>query len=181
MKNLKGELSRLTYAISSSDDVSRVAHRTAQVHAMFKEAIEYVYKANAHYVLEHVNAVYIKKEEGSGRKALYVYMDDVNFRSDVHSQQHFILLMIKNRFGEDIDVFKTYPSRMGMKERHPYAEHVEKTRGKGQVASSVPLTEKEMEEVEIQGSLIEDERVKKAFIRASKADKEWKKGEREFQ
>lgn len=181
MRNLKGELSRLTYAMTSSDDASRIAHRTAQVHAMFKEAIEHIYKANAHYVLEHVNAVYIKREEGSQRKALYVYMDDGNFRSDVHSQQHFILLFIKNRYGEDIEVFKTFPSRMGMKDRRPYADVVEKMQGKKQVSTSIPLSESELSEVSRQGSLIEDERVKKAFMRASQADKEWKKGEQQFQ
>lgn len=187
MRKISGELYALSARLGNSDSNARIARRAAEVHAMLKDALEHVYRENAPYVLDHVNAVYIKNEkkpgcrEGEGNyKALYIYMDDGNYRSDVHSQQHFILLWLKERYGEDIDVFKTLPSRMGMKERHPYAQIAAHAREKQGRLPSVPLNAEEMEEVRAQGDLIEDPRLKEAFIKASTTDKEWKKGERKF-
>lgn len=187
MKKIGGELSALSAYLGNAGSNARIARRAAEVHAMFKDALEHVYKEAAPYVLDHVNAVYIKNEKRPGAqteedsyKALYVYMDDGNFRSDVHSQQHFILLWLKEKYGEDIEVFKAYPSRMGMKERHPYAQASAEARERQRRARSIPLSDDEMAEVEAQGELIEDPRLKEAFIKASITDKEWKKGEREF-
>jgi len=187
MRTLGSELHALSMRLGNADSNARIARRAAEVQAMFKDALEHVYRESAPYVLDHVNAVYIKNEmrtgaqEGEGGyKALYVYMDDGNFRSDVHSQQHFILLWLKERYGEDIEVFKTFPSRMGMKERHPYARISAQAREKQGKAPSIALSDDEMEEVKAQGELIEDPRLKEAFIKASITDKEWKKGERKF-
>lgn len=184
MKKLGGELARLSRAIGSADDASRLARRAAEVQAMFKDAIQHIYKQNASYVLDHVNAVYIKREKRPGSqddsdtfKALYVYMDDGNFRSDVHSQQHFILLLLRERYGEEIELFKTYPSRMGMKSRHPYAEAAEEMREQARRTRSIPLTEHELGEVEALAERIEDPMLRRKFTRAAVADREWKKAE----
>lgn len=179
MKRLGGEIARVTGAWGSKDDASRIARRAAEVQSMFKAALEHLYKEKAGFVLEHVNAVYIKKEQHGERsfKALYVYMDDGNFRSDVHSQQHFIMLFLKDRYGEDIELFKTYPSRMGMKNRHPYASFSEDAAALASAKPSVPLSEGEVEELERLAAVIEDACLRKRFSAAAKADKEWKKGE----
>lgn len=187
MKKIGGEISLLSSRLANADQNARIARRAAEVRAMFKDALEHIYKEHAAYVLEHVNAVYIKNEkrpasqdEGDTYKALYIYMDDGNFRSDVHSQQHFILLWLKEKYGEDIEVFKTYPSRMGMKERHPYAEVVAELKESSRRIPSVPLNEEEMAQTLAQVDAIEDPRLKEAFFKAAVTDKEWKKGEREF-
>ena len=187
MKKIGGELSYLSARLGGSDSDARIARRTAEVQAMFKDALEHIYKEHAAFVLEHVNAVYIKNEKRSGAesegdtyKALYIYMDDGNFRSDVHSQQHFILLWLKEKYGEDIEVFKTYPSRMGMKERHPYAQAVAVLKESHHWIPSIPLSEDEMAETLKQVEVIEDPRLKEAFLKAAVKDKEWKKGERKF-
>lgn len=187
MRKLGSEVSLLSMRLGNADPNARVARRAAEVQAMFKEAIEHIYKENAGYVLDHVNAVYIKREQRPGSedendcyKALYIYMDDGNFRSDVHSQQHFILLWLKEKHGEDIEVFKTYPSRMGMKDRHPYAEAAAEMKESKARTRSIPLDEEEMAETCAQGERIENERLRDAFMKAAVVDKEWKKGEREF-
>ena len=77
------EMARL-FSSLPTDEKTLIARRAAEVRTMWKDAIEYVYKENAPYVLDHVNAVYIKEEEGI--RSLYVYMDDGNFRSDVHCE-----------------------------------------------------------------------------------------------
>lgn len=183
MKRLGGEVARITGALGSRSDEARIARRAAEVQSMFKAALEHLYKDKAGFVLDHVNAVYIKREQRgeSSFKALYVYMDDGNFRSDVHSQQHFIMLFLRERYGEEIELFKTYPSRMGMKARHPYAPSAEEAQRRASVCPSVPLDEKESAELERLASVIEDPRLKKRFTAAARKDKEWKKGEKQRQ
>lgn len=179
MKRLGGEVARITGALGSRNDEARIARRAAEVQTMFKAALEHIYKDKARFVLDHVNAVYIKREERgeSTFKALYVYMDDGNFRSDVHSQQHFIMLFLRERYGEDIELFKTYPSRMGMKNRHPYAPSAEELAQMERVRPSIPLDERERAALDEMASVIEDPRLRRRFTAAARADKEWKKGE----
>lgn len=179
MKRLGGEIARVTGAWGSKSDAARIARRAAEVQAMFKAALEHIYKDKACFVLDHVNAVYIKKEERAGSvfKALYVYMDDGNFRSDVHSQQHFIVLFLRERYGEEIELFKTYPSRMGMKNRHPYASSSEELARLERVRPSIPLDERECAALDEMAAVIEEPRLRRRFIAAARADKEWKKGE----
>ena len=97
MARIGKEMARL-FSSLPTDEKTLIARRAAEVRTMWKDAIEYVYKENAPYVLDHVNAVYIKEEEGI--RSLYVYMDDGNFRSDVHCRQHLIMLRLHERFGE---------------------------------------------------------------------------------
>ena len=172
MANIGKEMARLMGSLPT-DEKTLIARRAAEVRTMWKDAIEYVYKENAPYVLEHVNAVYIKEEEGI--RSLYVYMDDGNFRSDVHCRQHLIILRLHERFGERIDEFKTYPSRFDMRKRHPYREEC----GRKEVTSRVvPLLPAELFEVEQTVSSVEDEAVRRALEKAMVTDREWKKSER---
>ena len=99
MARIGKEMARL-FSSLPTDEKTLIARRAAEVRTMWKDAIEYVYKENAPYVLDHVNAVYIKEEEGI--RSLYVYMDDGNFRSDVHCRQHLIRLSLTLSFPRSI-------------------------------------------------------------------------------
>lgn len=192
MRTLSSELSAVTGALSSADQAARIARRAAQVQAMFKDAIEHIYKENACYVLEHVNAVYIKKEpiggpeSGKTVRTLMIYMDDSSFRSDVHSRQHLIMLLLKERYGEDIEAFKTFPSRFNMRNRHPYAsrERVDFASASSAASASassaqpLPLTESERARVQRAAAAIEDSHLRARFERAMETSMSQEKGER---
>ncbi|WP_165052719.1 MULTISPECIES: hypothetical protein [unclassified Adlercreutzia] len=186
MRKLGSELSAVTGGLSSTDQAARIARRAAQVQAMFKAAIEHIYKENARYVLEHVNAVYIKKEPvgapeaGKTVRSLLIYMDDGSFRSDVHSRQHLIMLLLKERYGEEIEVFKTFPSRFNMRNRHPYAsrEQDERANAPASAAPPLPLTEHERARVSRASAGIEDPRLRARFEHAMEASLCQEKGEK---
>lgn len=171
MKKLSGELELLAGRLPD-DDQARIARRAAKVQAMWKDAIEHVYKDVAPYVLEHVNAVYVKEENGT--RSLMVYMDDGDFRSDVHCRQHLILLYLKQRYGEEIREFKTFPARFDMRKRHPYKVEEAPLREK---VKSVPLTDKEKAQVAQACAPIDNLALRRALEKAMTADREWKKGE----
>ena len=172
MKKLGQELERISSRFPT-DEKTLIARRAAKVQAMWKDSIEHVYKEVAPYVLDHVNAVYIKEENGV--RTLMAYMDDGDFRSDVHCRQHLIMLRMKERFGEEIEAFKTFPSRFDMRKRHPFArEHDVVSR---ETTKTVPLSADERAEIDNVCAPIEDTALRRALERAMVADREWKKGE----
>lgn len=171
MKKLSGELDLLAGRFPT-DEKTLIARRAVKVQAMWKDAVEHVYKDVAPYVLEHVNAVYVKAEDEV--RTLIVYMDDPDFRADVHCRQHLIMLRMQERYGERIDAFKTLPSRFDMKKRHPYKEGASKARSQ---VKSVPLTAAERDEVDRVCAPIENQALRRALEKAMTTDREWKKGE----
>ena len=182
MKKLSAELKKVSSRLNGKDDSSRLARRVAEVHALWKDAVEQLYKGNTPYVLKHTNGVCIKKE--NGLTYLTVYMDDGGVRSDVHCQQHFILTWIEQVHGEKIDVFKTLPARFDMRNRHPYLEGMESSGdscasgAKGR-KSQETLSPQEEKKVLDTASSIEDPRLRHALEKAMSADLTWKKQESE--
>ena len=156
--------------LARGNDASRLARRIAEVHAMFADAAQALYHENAPEVLSHVNAVYIKNE--SGQKTLSLYIDDGSFRWDLYNQQHFLMLWLKERHGEQIDVVKTYPSRLGMRDRHPFktANSLDDQR---KVAKKT-ITQGEREHIEKTAQSIADPWLKRRFIEAMTASLEIK-------
>ena len=172
MKKLGQELEKISSRFPT-DEKTLIARRAAKVQAMWKDAIEHVYKEVAPYVLDHVNAVYITDD--GGVRTLMVYMDDGDFRSDVHCRQHLIMLRMRERFGEEVEAFKTFPSRFDMRKRHPFsAENAVVSR---ETTVSVPLSAAERAEVDAACAPIEDLALRRALAKAMVADREWKKGE----
>lgn len=184
MKKLNSELFAVTGSLPSADKAARIARRAARVQSMFKEAVEHIYKENAPYVLAHVNAVYIKDEpvgavdEGNTVRTLMVYMDDGNFRSDVYSRQHLIMLLLHERFGEKVEVFKAFPSRFNMRTRHPYASVDSSSGSSAAPCARVALDGEERARALRVGELIEDTRVRASFLKAMTTSLECEKGEK---
>lgn len=184
MKKLNSELFAVTGSLPSADKAARIARRAARVQSMFKEAVEHIYKENAPYVLAHVNAVYIKDEpvgavdEGNTVRTLMVYMDDGNFRSDVYSRQHLIMLLLHERFGEKVEVFKAFPSRFNMRTRHPYASVDSSSGSLAAPCVRVALDGEEQARALRVGELIDDARVRASFLKAMTTSLECEKGEK---
>lgn len=154
-----------TNKLAQGNDASRLAKRIAEVHAMFADAAQALYHENAVEVLSHVNAVYIKDEEG--QKTLSLYVDDGSFRWDLYNQQHFLMLWLKERHGEQIDVVKTYPSRLGMRKRHPFQG--EKPLDDQRKRVKKTLTRQEREHIERTAEDIADPWLRRRFIDAMAA------------
>ena len=155
-------------------DTDRVAARAAEVRAMFKDAIFHSYHGAAPTVLAHVNAVYIltEKEQGENITKLVVYMDDANFRSDLLARQYFILLWLKERYGQVVDEFKAYSSRASMRRRHAYDVSDETSVDAALEDKGVtlrPLTDDDERELASWGLKIEDVSLRSAFLKAARS------------
>ena len=60
MARIGKEMVRL-FSSLPTDEKTLIARRAAEVRTMWKDAIEYVYKENAPYVLDHVNCLYKRR------------------------------------------------------------------------------------------------------------------------
>ena len=180
MKSLSDEMRLLTLHLGASDEKSRIAQRAAQVQVMFQEAIEHLYGAGAREVLSHVNAVYImedphavpKKSAGGKRpRLLLIYMDDGTFRSDIHNQQYFLLPWFQKTYGEALDGLRTFPSRSGMRLRHPYAELTRDDSTEPQAVAKRKLSAEEKQEAKRLCMTVQNADLRRSLYRAMVAIK----------
>lgn len=54
-------------------------------------------------------------------KLLILYSDDSLVRSDIDARQEFLKMRLRY-YGEHVESFRILPSRMGMRQRHPFSE-----------------------------------------------------------
>ena len=159
------EMAKAISRLAGDSDAAALAFRAAQVEKRWAAAIEHVYKGNFRLVLEHTNAVYIMKEQN--RKILAVYLDDSVIRSDVKVRQELVKMALAKE-GELIDEFKVYPSKFGMKARHPYKGKQEQESAPARKPRA--LTADEEKAVEEAAALIDDPVLKDALVRAMRAN-----------
>lgn len=177
MKRVGDGLAELLTHLGASD-ADRLARRTAVVHTRWKEAVSLVYKDAAQLVLDHVNSVVIKQENGV--TILIIYSDDSLIRSDIDNRQEFLKIKLKAA-GEDIEVFKILPSTLGMRKRHPFSAGVDESpsyrdQKKASSSPSKPLSSKQLAYIETCAAEVEDDGVRRALSKAMIADIQWKNG-----
>lgn len=119
MRRLSLDLSECMASFSVSDEASRKARRAAEVNTAWRRAVEKVYQGAASFILSHVNAVYIMREDAC--LLAVIYADDSLVRSDIDARQEFLKMALAEQ-GERVDVFRIIASRFGMKQRHPFDE-----------------------------------------------------------
>ncbi len=180
MKKLGDGLTEALFHLGATD-ADRIARRTAIVHTRWKEAVVLVYKDAAQLVLDHVNGVVIKKEEGFD--TLIIYSDDSLIRSDLDTRQEFLKMKLKV-LGENVEVFKILPSKFDMKNRHPFKPRQEDfcqhERATGETSSAqrdVELSGEQKDMIATHAAEVEDERVRRALVEAMAADMQWKNGD----
>ena len=137
------------------------ARRAEQVRTMWKSLVEPVF-------LDHTNAIYIFEKDGV--RQMHTYVDESIYAAELNNRRELILLLCRDRFGEDIDEFHIHISRGSMKKRKPFASD---SRDEEQ---SVPLTPEERTQAQLWANRIGSSRVRNSFERALVADLEWKKG-----
>lgn len=179
MKKLGDGLTEALFHLGATD-ADRIARRTAIVHTRWKEAVVLVYKDAAQLVLDHINGVVIKKDDGLDM--LVIYSDDSLIRSDLDTRQEFLKMKLK-ALGENVEVFKILPSKFDMKSRHPFQVRKENSLQQEQASGGVSSDQREVELSGEQKDMIashaaevEDERVRRALAEAMAADMQWKNG-----
>lgn len=132
MARLSTEIAFVLSELSS--DAGRMM-RIEHMRQAFARAIRKLWANNpatVRFVLSHINAVYIRKDDKPRKgpdkdKPFYVcevYSDDSGVRAELDNLRQ-ILEMNLHEQGLSFDEFRIFPSKFGMKERHPYEKLLE--------------------------------------------------------
>ena len=117
-----------------SADSARMV-RVNQVRQAYARAVRKVWKGNpgaVRLILEHTNAVYVRQDDrprkGPDKDKPYilceVYSDDSMVRAELDTWQQILQLSLVEQ-GIRFDEFRIFPSKLGMKERHPFQKLLE--------------------------------------------------------
>ena len=132
-------------------------------HKQFQEVVD-------PYILKHTNSVYFLKDK-QGEKRLTVYVDDSTCAAELNARRELIKLKYRERFNEVIDVFEIKISRGSYKENHPFQETLEQQ----EEVQHIPLSEKELTEIDEKVSSISDFRLRESFKKVLIAQKQREK------
>lgn len=119
---------------SLSSDSARMV-RIEQVRSAFARAVRKVWSGNptaVRLILKHTNAVYVRNDDrprkGAAKDKPYivceVYSDDSTVRAELDTWQQILQLALAEQ-GVSFEEFRILPSKMGMKERHPFQKLLE--------------------------------------------------------
>ena len=117
-----------------SADSARMV-RINQVRDAYAYAVRKVWRNNpgaVRLILEHTNAVYVRKDDrprkGPDKDKPFivceVYADDSMVRAELDTWQQILQLALVEQ-GIRFDEFRIFPSKLGMKERHPFQKLLE--------------------------------------------------------
>ena len=146
-----------------------IDRKIKQVHAQFAVCVD-------EFILEHINSVYMTKEEIPDSKdvsrethqILTVYVDNSLVAAELNAQRELIILKYREQFDVKVDRFDIKISRGAYRENYPFK--------KPQYQKNLPtphkLTAGEEQEIETCVSGIEDKDIRESFRRVLKASKE---------
>lgn len=141
-----------------------VERKIKQVHEQFAACVD-------PFILDHVNSVYLIKENSDVSREttlrLTAYVDNSMVAAELNAQRELIVLKYRELFGLKIDEFIIKISRGPYKENYPFKEL---TQGSSQKIRR--LTPEEEQEIVEQVSAITDSDIRASFERLLKATKE---------
>ena len=140
---------------------ARLARRIARVYEMYAKVIEKVCRKSGPLLLEHTNAVYIKREEEKER--LIVYVDESIYAAELNASRELIRLTFLQMFNEPIEAFDILVSKGDYRKKYPYRQ--EEDDGSEEVKTR-PLTDRDYEFAEKLVQDIEDNKLKESIKRA---------------
>lgn len=118
------------YLSQANPEIAKHLH-TAKVRSGYVKALSRTWSSSpevAQSILDHTNAVYVRKDTSLRKGAdknkphilFEVYLDDPLFRAEMNARQEILQLALAE---QDIrfDTFRIIPSKLGMRERHPFA------------------------------------------------------------
>lgn len=164
--SLSHDIDRLMAAMGADLGDIRYKRRIAQVHAMWADIAPDV-------IVEHTNAVYIKKE--GDRKQLIVYVDESIYSAELNARRELIRLQFHQRYGEEIDEFKILISRGAYKKNRPFAKD-DDPRALEDKAIPVNLDEEQDRMLSTALSSVEDPKLRAALEKAARTDMAWRNG-----
>jgi len=144
----------------------RKARRVEQVRNMWAGLVSQVF-------LDHTNNVFVFKKDD--RTEMHVYVDESIYAAELNNRRELIKLECREKYGEAIDDFYIHISRGKYKENHPFKNWQSENSG---IKPIVPLSEKELADVETACEKIPDERLRASFKKAMISDLEWKKSDK---
>lgn len=132
MARIGNEIANVLRGLSA--DSGRMV-RIQQVQQGYARAVRKVWRSNpgaVRLILEHTNAVYVRKDDrprkGPDKDKPYVvcevYSDDSMVRAELDTWQQILELALAEQ-GISFEEFRIFPSKLGMKERHPYQKLLE--------------------------------------------------------
>lgn len=141
-----------------------VERKIKQVHEQFAACVD-------PFILNHVNSVYLIKEETDVSREttleLTTYVDNSTVAAELNAQRELIVLKYRELFGIKIDEFIIKISRGTYKENYPFKDQMRKKSQKFH-----RLSPEEEEEIRTQVSTISDDEIRTSFERLLKATKE---------
>lgn len=141
-----------------------VERKIKQVHEQFATCVD-------PFILDHVNSVYLIKENADVSREttlrLTAYVDNSMVAAELNAQRELIVLKYRELFGLKIDEFIIKISRGPYKENYPFKELTQ-----GSSKKIRRLTPEEEQEVVEQVSTITDSDIRASFERLLKATKE---------
>lgn len=176
MNTLQDKLDAMFSELPVKDEAALKIRRALIVQGKFRDAVEQVYKESASYILSHINAVYILKDQDTQRKDLVIYADDSMVRADLDARQEFIKAALFAK-GEEISKARFIAARGNVKKHHPFVEIEDNNEDNLQylvyfAQTRHPLDEGQEAAVEAASERIEDQRVAQSFSKAMRANLE---------
>lgn len=141
-----------------------VERKIKQVHEQFAACVD-------PFILDHVNSVYLIKEQGDVSREttlrLTVYVDNSMVAAELNAQRELVVLKYRELFSLKIDEFIIKISRGTYKENYPFKERPQKNLQKIR-----RLTPGEERKIKDQVTTISDSDIRASFERLLKATKE---------
>ncbi len=141
-----------------------IERKIKQVHDQFATCVD-------SFILDHVNSVYLTKEEldvsRETKLKLTVYVDNSTVAAELNAQRELIILKYRELFNIKIDTFIIKISRGAYRENFPF-----KNKKHEEVKKFRRLTPGEEREIADQVSLISDSDIRSSFQRLLRAVKE---------
>lgn len=163
---LSRDIDRAMAALGADLNDIRYKRRVAQVHAMWADIAPDL-------IVEHTNAVYIKKE--GDRKQLIVYVDESIYSAELNARRELIRLQFLQRYGEEIDEFKILISRGHYKHNRPFAKEADDASASDK-ATPVKLDAEQDRMLADALSAVEDPALRAALEKAARTDMAWRNG-----
>lgn len=146
-----------------------IDRKIKRVHAQFAACVD-------GFILEHVNSVYLTKEEipeskdvsRETQQILTVYVDNSLVAAELNAQRELVILKYREQFDVKVNRFDIKISRGAYRENYPF----KKPQYKKNFPTPHKLTTEEEKEIETRVSHIKDKDIRESFQRVLKATKE---------
>lgn len=154
--------------MGKTDENQRILMRALRIQHVWEEVAP-------EEILEHTDKVYVKKNANTGQRLMIVYIDSPELAADLTARKWRIKMDVEKELGEGpIEDIRFIPSSTLYKKTVFRKQRREQEAENG--VDPVLLTEDERRVIENEASMINNEELREALLKARITDAEWKKG-----